>query len=246
MNKGFWSRERFRSHKCFLSGRRFPSARHFLPGKRFLPGLIAGFVLIATVLVSGPARAGVMRLEIDRVRSHIKATVAAPLSRINGLVTATMNITSGEIAGDPDNLAATGHVRISIDPTSYNSGSDHRDREVLAKAFETAKYSGITFESTRIEDLQVIAPGSMATLAVVGNLRMHGTTRQIRVPVRVSMSPDGQFSADGEITLDYTDWGVKVPGVGFGLLPAGRKVTVAFSIEAAKGGTVIPMSAPSQ
>ncbi len=188
---------------------------------------------IAVTLAVGPsARAGMMHLPIDTQASHITATVTEPFRRMrdNPETTASFRIESGEIDGDPGHLATTSHVKVVIDPTTYDSGNDTRDRHVLHSVLETAKYSPITFESTRIEDIQVVAPGAMGSATVVGNLTLHGTTRELRVPVNLPMSPQGEFGAIGEVTFNYTDYGIEVPTLLF--VPAGDEVTVSFQIKA--------------
>jgi polyisoprenoid-binding protein YceI len=132
-------------------------------------------------------------------------------------------------------------VKLVIDATSYDSGSDTRDRNVIHSALETAKYETITFESIRLDDLQVEVPGISGSATVVGSLTLHGTTRIMRVPVRVSMSTDGEFSAGGELTFNYTDFGVKPPRLLFAI-PAGDEVTVSFRILAQRPGS--PASQP--
>jgi polyisoprenoid-binding protein YceI len=123
-----------------------------------------------------------------------------------------------------------------IDATSYDSGNDTRDRNVIHSALETAKYQTIDFESTALEDLQIDVPGVSGSATVVGKLTLHGVTKVMRVPVRVSLSTDGQFSAGGEIEFKYTDFGVKPPRLAF-LLSASDKTTVTFRIMAQRPGT---------
>lgn len=156
-----------------------------------------------------------------------------PLAKLRDTATAdaTFRIVSGEVEGDPANVAATGRVNLVIDATTYDSGSDHRDRKILSSSLETGQYPTITFASTRIGNVNVAAPGAMGTATVTGDLTLHGTTRQISVPVSITMSPDGIFGADGSVTFDYTDYGVKVPRLMFAVA-AGREVTITFHIVA--------------
>ena len=176
-------------------------------------------------------------MEPDDQKTEIKATVAGPLGLLRDHPTATgsFQLIKGEIDGDPDNVT-TGHVKLVINATTYDSGNDTRDRAVISSALETAKYQVIIFESTGLEDVQIEVPGVSGSATIVGNLTLHGTTRVMRVPVRVSMTTDGEFSAGGEITFRYTDFGVKVPRLLFAL-PASDQVTVAFRVVAQRPGT---------
>jgi polyisoprenoid-binding protein YceI len=120
-----------------------------------------------------------------------------------------------------------------INATTYNSGNSMRDRNVIASALETGQYPGIHFDSTRMEDVQVVTPGATGNVTVVGNLTIHGTTREVRCPASVSMSPDGIFTASGEVTFDYTDFGVKAPRLAF-LIPASKEVRVKYRVTATR------------
>lgn len=198
-------------------------------------------IAVLTLIASGIARsvgAETLNLEPDIVKSTIQATVAEPLGVMRDHPTATgsFRLASGEIDGDPNNPATTGHVKLVIDATSYDSGSETRDRNVIHSALETAKYQTITFESIGLEEVQIDVPGTSGNATVVGKLTLHGVTRVIRVPVDVSMTTDGQFSAGGEIAFNYEDYGIKAPTLLF-LLPASKQVTIAFRILAQRPGT---------
>ncbi len=193
----------------------------------------------AAVLAARPAIAETLHMEADVQKSEIRATVAEPLGlvRDHPQATGTFHLVSGEIDGDPENPVATGHVKLVIDATSYNSGDDRRDRAVIHSALETAKYQTITFESKTFDDPEIEVPGISGGATIVGNLTMHGTTRVMRVPgVRISMTTDGEFSAGGEFTFKYTDFGVKPPRLLY-VLPVSSEVTLAFRIVAQRPGS---------
>jgi polyisoprenoid-binding protein YceI len=175
------------------------------------------------------ARAEILHFTIDTEKSQITATVDEPLRHFNGAADGTFQIMRGEVSGDPANPAATGHVEIVINPTTYNSGNTHRDNVVLRDALETRNYSMIRFVNTRIEDLEMEAPAAIGKATIVGNLTLHGMTREIRVPVEVTLSPDREFTASGDVTFDYTEFGVNVPHALFAL-PAGKEVDIKFRI----------------
>lgn len=198
---------------------------------RFASSAILGAT--ALLIVRAPARGEMLHLPVDAQKSTISAVVQEPLSRLRDVpfVEGTFHIISGEIDGDPADVATTGHVKLTVDLTTYDSGSDHRDSVILSSALETRLYQAAIFESTRIEKVEVVVPGAVGSATVVGNLTLHGTTRQISVPVRLSLSPEGLFTGDGEVTFRYTDFGVKVPRLAF-VFPAGDEVTVKFRIRA--------------
>jgi polyisoprenoid-binding protein YceI len=193
----------------------------------------------AVLLAARPARAEMLHMEADVQKSEIRATVAEPLGllRDHPNATGTFRLVSGEIDGDPENPTSTGHVKLVVDATSYNSGDDRRDRAVIHSALETAKYQTITFESKSFNDVSIDVPGVSGSATVVGNLSMHGMTRPMRVPnVLISMSTDGEFSAGGEFSLRYTDFGVNPPRLLY-VLPVSSDVTLSFRIVAQRPGS---------
>lgn len=194
-------------------------------------------VVMAIVLAGRSASAETLHMEPDYQKTTITATVAEPFGVLRDHPTATgaFQLIKGEIDGDPDNPGATGHVKLVINATTYDSGSNTRDRAVISSALETAKYQVIVFESTKLEDVEIEVPGVSGSATVVGNLTMHGMTRLMKIPVRVSMSTDGEFSAGGEITFKYTDFGMSRPRMLF-VFPAGDEVTVAFRVVAQRPG----------
>jgi polyisoprenoid-binding protein YceI len=190
-------------------------------------------IFITVLLVSGNTHAALIHLRIDPQKSQIRATVADPLARMreNGEVEATLRIISGNVDGDPQDPGATGHIKLVIDATTFDSGNNHRDNVVLGTALDTAEYQTISFESTHLENVQIDVPGKMGHVIVVGNLTLHGTTREIRVPADVSLDSNGTLSGDGEVSFNYTDFGVRVPRLLFAL-PAGSDVTIHFHVTA--------------
>jgi polyisoprenoid-binding protein YceI len=194
---------------------------------------------IAILLALGSALAAEIHLQIDPQKSQIKTTVADPLAKLRetGEIEATLRIISGNVDGDPQNPAETGHIKLVIDATSFDSGNNHRDKVVLGTALDTAEYQTISFESTHLENVQIDVPGKMGHVVVVGNLTLHGTTREIRVPSDVSLDSDGMLSGDGEVSFNYTDFGVRVPRLLFALA-AGTDVTVHFHVIAARPNSV--------
>lgn len=200
---------------------------------------------IALALVAAaPARARMLHLAIDPLTSTMTATVDKPLSRMNGSVSGTFQIISGKIDGDPQNPGAGSHVELVIDPTSYSSGLSHRDNAVLSQSLQTSIYSDIRFAGARLDDVKIDAPGAMGSAIVVGNLTMHGVTRELRVPVDATLSPDREFSADGSVTFDYTEFGIAPPTMMFGALSAAKEVTIEFRIIARPAGAATPTPSP--
>jgi polyisoprenoid-binding protein YceI len=207
-----------------------------------------GIAVFTTVLLRlGNVQAAEIHLQINPQKSDIKATVADPLAKLRetGEIEATLRIISGSVDGDPQNPGQTGHIKFVIDATSFDSGNNHRDNVVLGTALNTAQYQTISFESTHLENVQIDVPGKMGHAIVVGNLTLHGTTREIRVPADISLDTDGTLDGDGEVSFNYTDFGVRPPRLLFAL-PAGSDVTIHFHVVAGRANAVRLNQPPSR
>lgn len=193
--------------------------------------------LVAGGAIAGRAHAGLLKFEPDIINSHITATVSEPISAItdNTNVTSTLRVLSGEIEGDPKNPAATGKVKLVVDATSFQSGNQMRNKHILGDSLETADYPTIEFDSTALKDVELTPQGDGGNATVLGNLTLHGVTRPIGVPLEASLDPDGGFTAWGEFSVDYTDYGIKPPRLLFAL-PVGKEVKISFRIKALPPG----------
>ena len=200
--------------------------------KLLLSGLLA--LSIAPMM---QARADMLKFKPDIVNSKITATVTGPLAHLEDHpeVSGTFEIIEGEIEGDPKNPGATGKVKLIIDATSYESGARTRNAHVLSESLESSQYSSIEFDSTRLESVEITPQGDGGDATVIGNLSLHGVTRQISVPVEASLDPDGGFTAWGEFSFDYTDYGIRPPHLLFAL-PASKEVKIEFHIKARAPG----------
>jgi polyisoprenoid-binding protein YceI len=195
--------------------------------RRFVSALGVGLALL---VCGAPAAAKVVHFRVDPDATQIVASVDEPFVRVRGAASGSFTVLSGKIDGDSQDPVANGGVEIVLDASSYHSDDPQRDRRVTRDSLETVHYPTITFISTRIEDLKWEVPGSDATATVVGNLTLHGVTREIRVPVDAILSPDGKLSADGEVSFDFTAFGVVPPSALFGAIKAGSVVDLNFRV----------------
>jgi polyisoprenoid-binding protein YceI len=98
-------------------------------------------------------------------------------------------------------------VEVSIDPASITTGDPNRDAHLRSSDFfDTEQFPEITFKSRRID-------GTRDEFTLVGDLTMHGTTREISLPVTlngIGTSPYGKTIAgfSAEARLNRKDWGL--------------------------------------
>jgi len=128
---------------------------------------------------------------------------------------------SGEVVADPADLSAT-RIALTIDAASIDTGIRLRDNHLRsADFFDVRNYPTITFESTGVE-------GTGRHVTVSGRLTLHGVTRDIAVPVDVTLS-DIALVATGEIVLNRGEYGMTYNST---LNPIGNEVRVNFTFRA--------------
>lgn len=119
---------------------------------------------------------------------------------------------TGKFVYDPENLSASS-VEVTIDAASVNTREPQRDAHLRsADFFDVERYPEIKFRSTRIEG----APGE---LRIVGDLTIHGVTKQISLavdgPTEEIKDPWGnvKIGASGSAKLKRKDFGLTWNGV---------------------------------
>lgn len=116
----------------------------------------------------------------------------------------------GTFSFDADDLEAS-NVNINIRTASIDSNHAERDRHIRSDDFlDTDKFPDASFTSTKI------AENSDGTLAVTGNLTLHGMTNEITI--QASKTGEGKdpwggyrVGLEGTTTLDTMAFGMKFP-----------------------------------
>ena len=128
-------------------------------------------VLLIGLAVGSVAAQGVFT--IDTVHSNVNFKIRHLISKTGG----EFNDFNGTIVADFENLDRS-RVEFIIDAASIDTKNEDRDKHLRsADFFDVEKYPEITFKSskvTRIDD---------DSFAVVGDLTMHGITKQITLTV---------------------------------------------------------------
>jgi polyisoprenoid-binding protein YceI len=193
--------------------------------------IVTAAALALIFLASSAARAAVMRFKVDADRSRVSVSVAEPAAFIRGTAIGTLRIIDGAVSGDPADIQHTAKVRMLVDAGSYSSGNPSRDRTVTEKSLEADKFPTIGFESNSVVGVVMSNPRE-GTAIISGFLTLHGETHPLTMSVHARLDPDGVFTSDGEVKLNYEDFGVKVPGLLFHSILAGDEATVRFHIVA--------------
>jgi polyisoprenoid-binding protein YceI len=204
------------------------SARFILRGA----GAALITMLLAMLLPLMPARAAEQHFRIDLDASEITAAVPEPMSSIRGDAVGKFRLLSCDIYQDPKRRADDGAniwVEAVVDAASYHSDSSMRDSSVKTSILDVKDFPTISFKggSSWTDVKQSTDTSGSATLK--GELMMHGAVRPFEVPVRVSLAGD-KLTGDGEVSFNYTDFGIEQPSVlGF---KAGNMVKVTFHVVA--------------
>lgn len=95
------------------------------------------------------------------------------------------------------------------------------------KALKSDKYPEITFRlADPIADVPHGANGY--TVNAKGSLTIAGVTRQIVMPVKVTINGDNKLVVDGSQRVKMTDYNVQPPTAMFGMLKVGDEITIGF------------------
>jgi len=102
------------------------------------------------------------------------------------------------------------------------------NKELREIVLESAKYPEITFKSTEITGN---LSGGQFDAKVGGDLTLHGVTRHITIPARVSLNGD-TLRAQGEFTINRDDYRIKATSAFHGLVRVRDKIKFTFDIVA--------------
>jgi polyisoprenoid-binding protein YceI len=101
------------------------------------------------------------------------------------------------------------------------------NKELREIVLETARYPEITFSSTNVTG-KMISAGQFET-RIEGDLTMHGVTRRIAIPARVTLGAN-DLRAQGEFTVDRSDFKVKATSAFHGMVRVRDKLKFTFDI----------------
>jgi len=167
---------------------------------------------------------------IDSVHSSVAFKVRHLVSRTAGEFTEF----SGTINADFENLAGSG-VELKIQASSIDTKDDGRDKHLRSEDFfDVEKYPEITFSSSKVTKVDD------SSFAVVGDLKMHGVSRQITLTVTYlgeAADPWGGTRAGYELstTLNRKDYGISWnKTLDNGGLILGDEVEISIDLEVVK------------
>jgi polyisoprenoid-binding protein YceI len=144
---------------------------------------------------------------------------------------------SGTITADPVNLAASSvdltfaSARLRVLPEEEPSGDAAKVQEAMhgPAVLEVVRFPTIHFRSKRVTG-RALSSGAYE-LGLVGELSLHGVTREITVPVKVTL--DGRsLTSVGKATLRHDQFEMKPVSAGGGTVRVANEIEIDFKIVA--------------
>ena len=163
--------------------------------------LAAGGVFAAAPVppaAPAPAAASV-RLPLDPAASSLTFTIHRPGESIDG----TVGTFAGEVTLVPSDLKRGAAVALRVEAVSLQTGNRMRDGKMRKSHLEVERFPQIVFRSTSIQVTERKA-------LVEGTLALHGAERSLIVPASIRYD-NGLFTAEGSVTLTYSDYGIPIP-----------------------------------
>lgn len=204
--------------------------------KKAVSMLTAGLVAIAASTVQAQDT-----YTVDKAHSEVGFRVRHFVSKVSG----RFDDFSGAISIVPGKPAASS-VEFAIRSSSINTNVEARDKHLKsADFFDAEKYPEITFKSTRI------AAVDEDTFNVTGIFTMHGTARELTIPVDFGgfiKDQRGTEKAGFSLTtkLNRKDYGILWnQTLDTGGMMLGDDVEITINIEANKKKAEAPAAAPA-
>ena len=184
-------------------------------------------LLLASLGATAPAALIDFDFKDPKGVNNVVFKTDAPLESINGVATAI----SGRVTFDPDNPGAV-KGKIIVQASSLHLGNPMQKEHLHSdKWLDVAKYPEITFEVESAKNLKT--QGNVTTADVTGKFSLHGVTKTITVPVKLTFLKD-QLKArlpgkDGDLLVIRANF--KIKRSDFGINPGQGEEKVSDDIE---------------
>jgi polyisoprenoid-binding protein YceI len=141
---------------------------------------------------------------------------------------------SGEAQMSPEKITPAS-LQLTVKTDSMVETSDaftEQQKQIINKelreiVLEPAKYPEIVFKSTEVTGKSL--GNGQYDLKIVGDLTLHGVTRRIVIPAKVTLTGNNLRSI-GEFSIDRSDFKVKATSAFHGMVRVRNKVKFTFDI----------------
>jgi polyisoprenoid-binding protein YceI len=118
---------------------------------------------------------------------------------------------------------------ITANLTTLKSDDDRRDGQLSRQGIQTSQFPDATFTLTSPIDLgSVPADGATFTANAVGQLTLHGQTKDVTIPVQGKRSGDAVV-VTGSLPIVFADYGISKPN-SFAVLSIADQGTMEFQV----------------
>jgi polyisoprenoid-binding protein YceI len=168
------------------------------------------------------------------VRIHVGKTGAFSFAGHRHKVQAPV---SGTVTADPENLSGSSvdltfaSARLHVMPEGEPTGDAPKVEEVMRGpgVLDVVRFPEIRFRSTKVTG-RALASGGY-DLVLVGELSLRGVTREITLPVQVTLN-GRSLAATARTKLRHDQFGMKPVSVGGGLVKVANEIQIEFQIVA--------------
>jgi polyisoprenoid-binding protein YceI len=183
--------------------------------------------------MDAPRSLSTYRIDARPSRFTVQVTAAGLLSAFGHNPVIAIRNFSGEARFHPDTLESTS-LRVVVQAAALEVSGDvsDKDRREIERALqdrvlESTAYPEIVFQSSSVK-VNLAGPGQYR-IEVLGQLSLHGVTREHSVSARVTVGPD-RLRASGEFSLHQTDYGIELVSVAGGALKVKDELKCSFDI----------------
>jgi polyisoprenoid-binding protein YceI len=141
----------------------------------------------------------------------------------------TTAVTGGMTVDSNGDRLVAHDVRVEVDLTKLQSDRSRRDNRIRTQGLESDRFPTATFVSAG--DVAVptdAASGKAFTVDVVGDLTLHGVTRQVTIPVQGRVDASG-FQAAGSLKFAMSMFAIDPPSIG-GFVTVEPDATLEFKV----------------
>ena len=119
----------------------------------------------------------------------------------------------GSLTVDGDTSLSAADVRAGLQ--ALESDEDRRDNAIRNRGLETNRFPEATFALTEPLPLPSPAtPGEDVSVTAMGDLTLHGVTRQVEVPVQARWDGSSTIQVVGTLDIAFADYDIDPPNVG--------------------------------
>jgi polyisoprenoid-binding protein YceI len=203
--------------------------------RRLILAAAAAVALATPVLAQAPAgSAGANTWAVDN--NHSSAGFS-----VKHMMVSTVRGTLGPVKGtiEYDGKSAESiKADITIDVSGISTGNESRDKDLKSGEglFEIAKYPTVTFKSKRV------IPGAAGAFKLVGDLTIHGVTKEVTLDVEgpsapIKQGPMLRTGASATTTINRRDFGLSYSRMVEAAPVVSDEVKITIDVEATKRGS---------